>query len=366
MLRILDRYILKEMWQTWLSVSMVLLLILLSNQVARVLGDAAKDKIAKDAVFSVIGLTALQYLTIIIPFGLFLAVMLSLARLYSDSELPAMLACRVGPAGILRPLAWLALPLSVFVAWLSLSVAPDSLRRIELIGAQTQRQMDLGALEAGRFVTGGENGAVIFAEQVDEEGVLRNVFLQRRSEDTIEIVLAQRGRQRLGDDADTRFIVLTEGRRYLGIPGQTDFQIIEFREYGVPYLLPVAELPELDPEAMRSAALLGDSDPFAVAELQWRFSIPLATLVLALLAVPLSRTQPRAGRYGKLAVGILVFIIYFNLLGAAKVWVERGDIPPQLGIWSVHLIMFSVALLLFGAQNGWFNRLRQTRVSATP
>ncbi|MEL6869872.1 MAG: LPS export ABC transporter permease LptF [Pseudomonadota bacterium] len=365
MLRILDRYILREMWQTWLSVSLVLLLILLSNQVARVLGDAAKDKVAKDAVFSVIGLTALQYLTIIIPFGLFLAVMLSLARLYSDSELPAMLACRIGPGGILRPLAWLAVPLAMFVAWLALFVAPNSLRQIELIGAQTQRQMDLGALEAGRFVAVGDTGEVIFAEQVDASGALRNVFLQRRDGATVEVVLAREGRQRQSDDADTRFIVLTDGRRYLGVPGQTDFQIIEFREYGVPYALPSAELPELEPEAMRSAALMQDPDPLAVAELQWRFSIPLATLVLALLAVPLSKTQPRQGRYGKLAVGILVFIIYFNLLGAAKVWVERGDLPASIGIWCVHFVMVVAALFMMGLQNGWFNGLRRTPVATS-
>ncbi|MEL7297595.1 MAG: LptF/LptG family permease, partial [Pseudomonadota bacterium] len=112
MFRILDRYILRETAQTWFFVTLTLLTILLSNQFARVLGDAAQDKVAKEAVFAVIGLTALQYLTIIVPFGLFLAVMLALARLYSDSELPAMMACRIGPSGLIRPLVWLAVPLA--------------------------------------------------------------------------------------------------------------------------------------------------------------------------------------------------------------------------------------------------------------
>ena len=149
MFRILDRYIFKETAQTWISVTGVLLVILLSNQFARVLGDAARDKIAKDAVFNVIGLTALQYLTILIPFGLFLAAMLSLARLYSDSELPAMMACRIGPSGLIRPLAWLAIPLTVLVAWLALVVAPQSLRQIEIIGAEAQRQMQQAVRSSG-------------------------------------------------------------------------------------------------------------------------------------------------------------------------------------------------------------------------
>ena len=196
MFRILDRYILREAAQTWVSVTGVLLAILLSNQFARVLGDAARDKIAKDAVFSVIGLTALQYLTILIPFGLFLAIMLALARLYSDSELPAMVACRVGPSGLYRPIAWLALPLAALVAWLALVIAPQSLAKIEVIGAETQRRMDLSAIEAGRFVEAGDEGAVIFAEQIDGDGSLVNVFLQRRLDNEVEVVLAKRGTQR--------------------------------------------------------------------------------------------------------------------------------------------------------------------------
>jgi lipopolysaccharide export system permease protein len=63
MFRILDRYIFKEIAQSWLGVTTVLLFILLTNQFARVLGDVAKDKLPKDAIFQIIGLTALQYLT---------------------------------------------------------------------------------------------------------------------------------------------------------------------------------------------------------------------------------------------------------------------------------------------------------------
>ncbi|MEM6820013.1 MAG: LPS export ABC transporter permease LptF [Pseudomonadota bacterium] len=362
MLRILDRYIFRETAQTWVSVSGVLLLILLANQVARVLGDAAKDKVAKDAVFDVIGLTALQYLTIIIPFGLFLAIMLSLARLYSDSELPAMLACRIGPAGILRPLMWLAMPLAAVVAWLALVVAPESLRRIEVIGAQTERELDLTALEPGRFVTFDGGAGVIFASDVDAAGVLSDVFLQRREGELVEVVVARSGTQRQAESTDSRIIVLNDGRRYLGRPGERTFEVIAFGEYGVPFALPEPEALELEPEAQSLAMLMESSDRLARAELQWRLSIPISTLVLALLAVPLSRSQPRQGRYGKLAVGVLVFIIYFNLMGAAKVWVERDTVPREVGMWFVHVLMLGIGLTLLGTQYGWFKFLARRRI----
>lgn len=363
MLRILDRYILREAAQTWVTVTGVLLVILLSNQFARVLGDAAKDKIAKDAVFSVIGLTALQYLTILVPFGLFLAIMLALARFYRDSELPAMMACRVGPGGLYRPLSLLALPLAGFVAWLAMVVAPDALRSVEFIGAEARRQVDLTSLEPGRFMQLGGDEAVILAEEVSAGGALRNVFLQRRIADTLEIVVAERGTQRQSEDAELRFIVLFNGRRYEGVPGTSAFRIIEFQEYGVPYQLPASRAPDLEPEALPTATLLAAADPLAIAELQWRVSVPLSTLLLAFLAVPLSRSQPRQGRYGKLVLGILIYIIYFNLLGAAKVWVERGEVSPQVGIWWVHALLLALALLLLGWQNGVHRRLFRRRAS---
>ena len=124
MTRILDRYIFREIATTWVGVTMVLLLILLTNQFARVLGDVAKGKLPKGAAIDVIGLSAVQYLTILVPIGLFLAVMLALGRLYRDSELPAMMACRVGPSGIYRPLTWLMTPLVLGVAWLSIIGRP--------------------------------------------------------------------------------------------------------------------------------------------------------------------------------------------------------------------------------------------------
>ena len=127
MRRILDRYIFREVATSWLGVTAVLLMILLTNQFARVLGDVAKGYLPKDAAFQVIGLTAVQYMTILVPIGLFLAIMLAMGRLYRDSELPAMMACRLGPTGIYRPLLWLVIPLTLGVGWLSLEIGPRAL-----------------------------------------------------------------------------------------------------------------------------------------------------------------------------------------------------------------------------------------------
>ena len=358
MRRILDRYIFREIATTWLAVTGVLLVILLTNQFARVLGDVAKGKLPKDAAMSVIGLSVMQYMTVLVPIGLFLAIMMALGRLYRDSEMAAMTACRIGPMGVYRPLLWLTVPLAAAVAWLAVEVAPGALSEVERIAAEARRQADLASIEPGRFTEIGSADAVVYGESVSSEGVMRNVFLQRQVDDgRVEVVVAERGEQVESGDPDARMLVLNNGRRYEGVPGTGQFRVLEFGEHGIPYRLPGATPGEPEPRARTTATLLADRDPESVAELQWRLSVPLSTLLLGFLAVPLAKSQPREGRYGRLAVGLLIFIVYFNLLSAAKAWLEAGRIPPELGLWWVHGGVLLFGLTLLALQNGVHQRL---------
>jgi lipopolysaccharide export system permease protein len=358
MTRILDRYIFREIAMTWLGVTMVLLLILLTNQFARVLGDVAKGKLPKDAAFDVIGLSAAQYLTVLIPIGLFLSIMLALGRLYRDSELPAMMACRVGPSGIYRPLLWLLVPLALAVAWLSIDGAPRALTAIDRIGAEARREADLASIEPGRFTMFGPDQAVVYGERVTADGDMEKVFMQRLvSDGRVEVVIADRGEQVESEDPDTRMLVLHNGRRYEGVPGTTRFRVVEFAEHGIPYQLPSLNPPDPQPRAMPFSQLMRSGELAHIAEMQWRLGIPLSTIILAMLAVPLSKSRPRAGRYGRIGIGLLVFIIYLNMLSAAKAWIEQATVSPTLGLWWVHGCVLLFTLTLLAIQNGWHRRI---------
>lgn len=358
MKRILDRYIFREIATTWLGVTMVLLLILLTNQFARVLGDVAKGRLPKNAAFDVIGLSAAQYLTIVVPIGLFLAIMLALGRLYRDSELPAMMACRVGPAGIYRPMLWLVVPLTLGVAWLSVEGAPRALTAIDRVGAEARREADLASIEPGKFTVLGPDQAVVYGESVTPDGLMQNVFMQRRVADgAVEVVIAELGEMVESIDENTRMLVLHNGRRYEGVPGTSQFRVVEFVEHGIPYRLPSLKTPNPRPRAMAFLDLIRSDELAHVAEWQWRVGIPLSTVILAFLAVPLSRSQPRSGRYGRIAIGLLVFIVYLNMMSAAKAWIEQAMITPTLGIWWVHGVMLLFTLGLVAMQNGWHKRV---------
>lgn len=358
MTRILDRYIFREIAMTWLGVTMVLLLILLTNQFARVLGDVAKGKLPKNAAFDVIGLSALQYLTILIPIGLFLAIMLALGRLYRDSELPAMMACRVGPSGVYRPMLWLMVPLALLVAWMSIVGGPWALQAVDRIGAEARRGADLASVEPGKFTVFGPERAVVYGQRVSAEGVMEKVFMQRTADNgQVEVVISEFGEMVESDDPNIRLLVLKDGRRYEGVPGTSQFRVVEFAEHGLPYRLPSIETKEPLPRTMDFQELMQSDAPEHVAEFQWRLGIPLSTIILAFLAVPLSKSQPRAGRYGRIGIGLLVFIIYLNLMSASKAWIEQSSISPTLGIWWVHGSVFLFALVLLGMQNGVHRRM---------
>jgi len=363
MFRILDRYIFREVALSWLAVTAVLQFILLTQQFAKLLGEVAKDSLPREAFFQVIGLTGIQYLTVLIPIGLFLSIMLALGRLYRDSEMPAMMACRIGPADIYRPLAWLIIPLTLGVGWLSMDTGPKAYAAIERVGMEARRQADLAAIEPGKFTTGNSQDAVVYAEKVISPGNIENVFVQRRDDEgRVEVVVAERGEQRDSDNPNTRYFVLHHGRRYEGIPGTPDFRVMEFAEHGIPYQLPGEEDPELRPRAMQTSDLLVSAVPEEIAELHFRMGIPIATMILAIFAVPLSRSQPRQGRYGRLAIGLLVFIIYFNLMSAGKAWLEQGTVSGNVGIWWVHALMLFLAAATLALQNGMHRRLIPSRL----
>jgi len=352
MTAIAERYILRETVQVWLAVTGVLMVILVTNQFAKVLGDAATNKIPRDALLLVMGLTSVQYLTILVPVGLFLAILLALGRLYRDSEMYALMACGVGPARLYRPVLAFALVLAAIVGWLALDVSPAAIREVRRIGQEARARADLQVMEAGRFVKFGQAGAVVYAEEVDAAGHLHRVFVQRRRDNLTEVIVAAEAYQRDTADPDVKMLVFTNGRRYEGEPGTARFRIIDFAEHGIPYSLPGQVPVNYGPKGRSVAALLESGSLADLAELQWRVSVPLMVLVLAFLAVPLGRSSPRQGRYAGLVIGLLIYISYSNLLGSCRVWVERGKVPVLLGLWWVHGLFIAAALVLLATRYG--------------
>jgi len=361
---LIDRYIFREAFGSWLMVMAVLFMIFMTNQLADILGDAAAERLPREAVFAIFGLTALRYLTLLMPITLFLGITLALARLNRDGEMAALSACGIGSARLLVPIGSFTLVLALGLSWLALVSTPAASRRIEAIRFQAEQNVELAAIEPGKFTSPDSGDTVLYAREV-VGNELHDVFLQTQQGDRVIAVLAERGRRVVNEQDGSQSFVLYDGRHYEGVPGEGNFLVVEsFDEHGIPVRS------EREKELVEAAAakptgdLLRSGSLADRAELHWRLSMPLSLFVLGLLAVPLSRTAPREGRYARLGVALFIYLIYTNLLSIGRVWVESGVVSDAVGLWWVHALVALVALWMLAREGGWFISARPIEVPA--
>ncbi|HYW93372.1 MAG TPA: LPS export ABC transporter permease LptF [Gammaproteobacteria bacterium] len=352
MLSRIDRYILREVGQTWAAATGVLMLILVSSRYVRFLSDAAAGKLSQDVIFHLLGLVALQYFTVLIPAALFVAIILAFGRLYRDSEFTALAACGIGPARLYRPLLLLAGAVAVLLAVLAFWLSPWSQRQSYEVRHAAERAVRFGAVAAGQFKAFDSGKSVFYAEGTSDNGrELRNVFIRTTRNGEPVVIFAARGEQRIEPGA--RVLVLVNGFRYSGSPGSADFRIVHFHTHGIRYQLPQAGNESNRHSIKSTAALIASSDPGDKAELRWRLSIPLSALVLTLLALPLAHSGPRQGRSARVLLGLLVYMVYSNLLSVGQSWIADGQVPPAIGLLWVHALGVAAAFALLARQNGW-------------
>jgi lipopolysaccharide export system permease protein len=341
----LDRYLLREVTVTFIAVTGVLLIILLSNQLARVLGQAVQSGFPGSVVLALIGLTTLQQLTVLVPVGLYLGIVLALGRLYHESEMTAMAACGVGALRIYRPVALLTVLVVALLAVLSYRVVPAAGVRAQEIRVEALRSAQFGSLEAGRFRSFAGGDIVFYAERVRPNGQLEGVFVQRRVGDRVEIAVAERAEQRGAGQAEQLF-VLYDGHRYEGVPGALEWRVVTFKEHGIPVRMPEVKAKGEKLSLKPTSSLIGSRDNGDRSELAWRTAMPVMALTLMLLAVPLAKLQPRQGRFARVGLALLAYFVYSNLVAADRAWIDKGIVGGALGIWWVHLLPIGLAALL--------------------
>jgi lipopolysaccharide export system permease protein len=283
---------------------------------------------------------------------------LAFGRLYHDSEMAAALACGVGPAAIYRPVTLLAILVAVVLAWLTLSLSPTATARTLSLRSTAAQAGRFAAIAPGKFRSFGGT-AVVYAEDVNPDGTLGNVFVERNRGPRVEVALAQRARHSVTADGMTHTITLYDGERYEGVPGTQQFRILRFAEHLIPIEVPTPTDVIRDIEAQSTEDLIGSTDPEKRAELHWRIALPTMSLVLTLLAVPIARLRPRQGRYSRVWLAILLYFVYSNLIAAGKVWLARGQTPEFLGLWWTHVAVALLALVFIAGPRTWTHfRLR--------
>lgn len=344
MFGILDRYICKEILSSWLAVLFVLLLVVMSAEVARLLSWVVEGRITVSVLLPLLFNNFIKNAVLLMPLSLMLAVLLAFGRFYKDSEMAAIMSAGVGPMSWYRPVLWVVLPATVALLIMMLFVVPQMHAKKQAVMQQSENTRDLASLMAGRFNPAHSGDAVFFIEsQVTEKGKVDGVFL-KHSDDGIDSVDTASWASNQKDEYGDTYLVMHQGQQYMGKAGNNDYRIIEYGEYGI--RLPNTQSAPVSPtiKSTPSSQLWQSSDVRYQAELHWRITVPIAMLIICLIAVPLSHTQPRSGRYAKLAMALLLYLLYSNLLGMSKTWIANETIPLWLASWWVHAA--AVVLLL--------------------
>lgn len=354
---IIFRYLARDLLAVTGAVCAVLLLVVISSRFVKYLGDAAAGYLDANILFALIGYRIPGFLELILPLAFFLAILLAYGRLYVDSEMTVLYACGMSKKTLMGYTMAVAVAVAAVVGWLSLSVSPGGLAKVDaLFQAQTQRD-EFEGVEPGKFYQLREGRGVTYAESIDAERTLHNVFLaesggEARKDSRLVIVVAANGRPRTAEENGENYLVLEQGYRIQGVPGRADFQVTAFKEYGQRLARPQPSS-KVSVRSMATDALWASHDPAHTAALQWRYSAPLLVLVVSLMAVPLSRANPRAGRFVKILPAVMLYILYVIALNGAKSYVEDDMLSPWIGLWSVHVVFLGIAAALLAWDNGW-------------
>lgn len=363
---IIFRYLSKDLLITSLAVSAILLTIFLSGKFSDYLDDAAQGKLAVDVLFTIIAYRMPNLLELILPLGFYLAILLAYGRMYIESEMVVLSATGMSQWQLVRitlvPASLVALIVAAFSFWLS----PLGAQLTQQTLAEQRNRSEFESLQEGRFQAIGQGRIMTYVEKVSGDNKrLERVFVaQQDGQTNSTVIVAETGEQSYIDDYGQRYLVLHNGHRYEGIPGTSEFKITRFDEWGR-YLPPTSSEAEFESEAdgKTTAQLLAADDLESKAALQWRISMPLMVLIATLLAVPLSKTNPRQGRYLKMLPAILIYIFYLAFLINARGAIAEGDLPVWLGVWIVHIPFLIMALLMLNWQAISHSRTKSVRVA---
>ncbi|NOY66917.1 MAG: LPS export ABC transporter permease LptF [Gammaproteobacteria bacterium] len=350
---IIDRYIGRELLKTLIGVSIVLYFIFLSNKLVRYLAEVASGELPGSYLLIILGLASMRYLVIFTPLAFYISILLLFGRLYRDHEMASLSACGIGMGRLYRPVFNVAIPLTILIAVLSFYVVPWASSVQGDLSKLFARNLEFTGISPGKFHASGNR--IIYLEKMSEDKTnMEKVFIKVKYDDREILMMAEKAYLEVDPNTDERLLVMINGSRYEGMPGESDFKQLKFSRHAMRVAPSKKKVAYTSVESLSTMALIQSGTIKAWAELQWRAAIPLSTLVLAFLAVPLSKINPRQGQFGKLFSGILLYIVYVNLIAVSKAWMVKETLSLSVGMTWVHLLVILLTLIILLREHGWF------------
>ncbi len=341
-----DSSVRKDLSRSFAATLVVILTIVITMFLIRTLGQAAGGTVSAQDVVLLLGYAASSHLATMLCLSMFIAVVVTLGRMYRDSEMVIWFSSGVDLARFIRPVLWTAWPVMGVVAGAMLFLWPwVNQQSLELRDRYAQRS-DLSRVTPGVFQSSADGKRVFFVERESPDGInARNVFILTQGDGVESVISARSGR--IETEGSSHFLVLDRGQR-----NQTDAAtgvrvVSRFEHYRV--LADddrVRSSEAKPPKALSSFRLLTDPTAAHQGELTWRVGMVLAGFNLLLLGIALSATNPRRPGNWNLILALLAFIVYFNLVTLSENWVSTGRVSMGMALLGLHGSVFAFAWLV--------------------
>lgn len=341
---ILTRYFLRELLTSTFVITGILMLIVISARLVVHLNDAVAGVIPPEAVFYTIIYNSPGFLQLILPLGFYISILLVYGRMYSENEMTVLSSTGFGPKQVFRITMAPVFVMMLIIGFLSLYLAPTAANKLDSYLQKQQQESEFSFITPGRFNALGKGGSkVSYSEKLSaDRKEMQQVFMA----DGNALILAEYGRLSVSEKSGSRYLELSNGKRFNGVPGQAGFEAMSFDRYSVKIAEESSVAKKARYEAVSTMTLLDKKHRVYKARLHYRFGLFLLIPIIVFIAFPLSHVKPRAGRYGKVMPAIVIYMVYYTTLITARKWMEQGDTPLWMGLWWLHGIFLAIGLAL--------------------
>ena len=339
-----DTTVRRELARAFGATLVVILTIVLTMMLIRTIGQAARGAVSPQDVVLLLGYIGLGYLPMVLSLSLFIAIVVTLGRMYRDSEMAVWFASGIGLSRFVRPVLRTSWPVLLVVALLMFFVWPWGNRNTLEMRERFAQRSDLSRVTPGVFQTSSDGSRVFFVERESVDGInARNVFILTQQPRGESVTSARSGR--LENDQGDSFLVLERGQRNDVNLATGEKTLSAFEGYRV--LVDERRARDGDtrpPKALTTLELVNKPTPRHQGELAWRFGLLFGAANLLLLGIGLAATNPRRASNWNLLFALLSFVVYFNLINLSQAWVANGRLGMGTALLVLHGGVFAGAL----------------------
>jgi len=345
---ILNRALIREVTITSVGVSLIITGILLVVRLVGLLSKAAEGTVPIDSVIGLLTLKMVSYIDLIIPLMVYVAILMVMNRWHRDNELVVWGACGVGLGSLMRPLVIFAALITAIVAVFSFYFSPFSVAQAQALEEEAKARKEITGIAPGAFHPLQGGSGVYYIEGLGEgKNSLQDVFVYMRESRNEGTIVANNAYQGIDDNTNARYLVLENGRRYDGGPGDSDFTIMKYASYAI--RIKNAKAIEITPrvKGIPTLDLMKSDDPEKKVELHWRIAKVAVVPILVIFALAFSHITVRKSRFSNMLTALATYFMYANMLVVGKSMMEKDSTPLWLGLWWVHALFLLAALYLF-------------------